>query len=143
MFSRIKIKNYIKKKFSTDILKDQWEKLSDKGKDDMIEYATNIFEKETEKFQNTLFEADDKADDLIFYFFGILVGIMGNLVANIIQSFLGKFGVLYYVFSFIIFSLILVSLFYMARDRISKIYRRNKTVKEFFEYCKNKKINHN
>lgn len=139
MFSRLATKKYVAKELPI-ILKDYWDKFDEKRKGEMIEEVTILLEKEVEEFQNTLFEADNKRSDLVFYFFGIFVGILGNLVANIIQSFLGRFGALYYGFSFVIFILILVLLFYLARENISKINRRNKNMKPFLEYIKNKRF---
>jgi uncharacterized membrane protein YeaQ/YmgE (transglycosylase-associated protein family) len=118
------------------LLGKKWDELTTKGREEMIEEATELFYEDSNKVDKDLKNINNKMREAIFFFLGILFGIIGGLVATIIHSFLSKYGLIYYFIVLLTFVLLCIILVNLIRSEISRIYQSNELLCELTKRAK-------
>jgi len=133
LIRKFEIKKYIKEKYTTDPeLKKYWEKISSEGREKLVNGMTEMFYEETQNIDLLLKKRADWINNAILFLSGILLGVFGGLISNILHTVLLKHGRVYYLTVFIVFGIITVALYIFIRERYNPM--RNKTWKGFVDH---------
>jgi uncharacterized protein YacL len=106
---------------------DYWEKLSEKGKDKMLNYATDLFAEGYDEFEEMMEKRGEWFNQGFFIIIGVVIGITGGLVANILHSSLEKYGLFYSIPTIIIFIFLFWVVYFFIKNNDpgenNKIYK--------------------
>jgi hypothetical protein len=122
---------------------DYWDKLDEDGRKKVLgkgtEYFFEVFNRGLESIENTLKNNNRRRENFTFLFWGVLLGISGGLIANILHDLLSQFSLLYYSIASVIFLAVLAVSFLYVRYRNNGSIELNKNFRAFDEYIKKKK----
>jgi len=102
----------------------QWEKISESERKDIIsrfiEHSNPLKMKETENFIKKYESFENKKFDIIILFLGVIFGISGNLIANLLDKYLSYLGYKYNIFVIIFFILSSWFIYYFFIKKTAK-----------------------
>ena len=131
-------------KRSAKALGGSWKSLPLEQREKMI---SDFVEKNSDNMGNvreTVKDIRDQNRDSTLFIYGLLLGVLGGMIAMIIQTFLSKYGFIYYILVFVITAIICISFIRFVRTEKRITIRSNQAVREFIreareEIAKNKK----
>jgi hypothetical protein len=137
------LENFFEKR-SERALGGSWKSLPLDQREKMI---SDFVEKNSDNMggvRETVKDIRDQNRDSVLFIYGLLLGVLGGMIAVIIQSFLSKYGVVYYVIVFLLAIIICLSFVRFVRTEKRITIRSNQAVREFIkaarkEIAKNKK----
>ncbi len=137
MENSVKREYQIREKIIETVGISTWNAIPDKDKDVFIKNMTDTLQKEITKFETVVKEIEEKRESYWLLFLGIILGISGNLVANIIDRNVPH-GYLYNIFIILFFTTFVVMIFRYFKLEIQNKFNSNEGLKYLLEVAKQK-----
>ncbi len=141
MENRVKLEDQIREKMIETVGISTWNAIPDKDKDVFVRNMTNTFQKEITKLETVLKEIGEKRESYWLLFLGIILGISGNLVANIIDRNVSH-GYLYNIFIILFFTTFVVMIFRYFKLEIQNKFNSNEGLKYLLEVAKQRETSY-
>lgn len=140
MRKKYETKKFVEKKLPI-MLKGYWEKLNYESKKEMIDEATEMFHEEWQDMEEVFNTIKNRRETYFALFLGVMLGIVGGLLSNIIHTILLQYGTIYYISSVVAFLVLIVFVIKFVQDKDNSTIRSNKTLLSFLKVVKEREKN--